>query len=168
MTVTLRLASLADRPTLEHWDTKAHVVAATGDDGAFDWQAELPRTVPWRELLMAEVDGRPIGVMQIIDPATEETHYWGDTETDLRAIDIWIGEEADLGHGYGTQMMRLALARCFAESRIKAVLTDPLAGNTRVHRFYERLGFRAIARRTFGTDNCIVYRLDRAGWRAAS
>ncbi len=61
---------------------------------------------------MAEVDGRPIGFVQVIDPAREESHYWGDVPVDLRAIDIWIGEEADLGKGCGTQMMQLALARC--------------------------------------------------------
>jgi aminoglycoside 6'-N-acetyltransferase len=38
-------------------------------------------------------------------------------------------------------MMQLALARCFAESLVMAVLIDLLASNTRVHRFYERLGF---------------------------
>ena len=51
--------------------------------------------------------------IQIIDPALEESHYWGDVPENLRAIDIWIGEETDLGKGYGTQMMQLALARCF-------------------------------------------------------
>jgi aminoglycoside 6'-N-acetyltransferase len=35
-------------------------------------------------------------MIQIIDPAQEETHYWGDVEAELRAIDIWIGEESDL------------------------------------------------------------------------
>jgi ribosomal protein S18 acetylase RimI-like enzyme len=62
----------------------------------------------------------------------------------LRAIDIWIGEAADLGRGYGTRMMRHALERCFADPAVKAVLIDPLASNTRARRFYERLGFRCI------------------------
>jgi RimJ/RimL family protein N-acetyltransferase len=54
----------------------------------------------------------------------------------MRAIDIWIGEESDLGRGYGTEMMRLALDRCFADQAVKAVLLDPLTRNTRAHRFY--------------------------------
>jgi aminoglycoside 6'-N-acetyltransferase len=44
---------------------------------------------------------------------------------------------------------------------VKAILVDPLASNTRAHRFYERLGFVAVGRRTFGTDDCMVYRLER-------
>lgn len=81
----------------------------------------------------------------------------------LRAIDIWIGEESDLGKRYGMQMMRLALARCFADPTVTAVLVDPLVSNTRVHRFHERLGFQCTDRRQFGDDDCLVYRLIQAG-----
>jgi aminoglycoside 6'-N-acetyltransferase len=160
----LRLANPADLALLKSWDRQAHVIAATGSDGLFDWEGELPRQVPWREFLIAEVDGRPIGMMQIIDAAEEETHYWGDAEPNLRAIDIWIGEPGDLGKGYGTQMMRLALERCFADPKVTAVLIDPLASNTRAHRFYERCGFRAVGPRRFGEDDCIVYRVAREEW----
>ncbi len=162
----LRTADLSDLAILRRWDAKPHVVAATGSDGEYDWETELPRRVPWRELLIAEHEGHPVGMLQIIDPETEETHYWGAIEPGLRAIDIWIGEEADLGHGYGTAMMRLAVERCFAEPSVTAVLIDPLAANTRAHRFYERLGFICIDRRTFGTDDCLVYRLARDEWNA--
>ena len=161
----LRRATRADLALLKAWDSNPHVIAATGDDGALDWEDALGRDPPWREMLIAEKGGRPIGVMQIIDPAEEETHYWGAIESGLRAIDIWIGENGDLGRGYGTRMMRLALARCFSEASVAAVLTDPLASNSRACRFYERLGFRPVDRRLFGNDDCIVYRLDRNAWR---
>ena len=49
----------------------------------------------------------------------------------------WIGEAADLGRGYGTQMMRLALDRCFAPPEVSAVIIDPLASNTRAIRSEE-------------------------------
>jgi len=159
--VTLRRATMDDLPVLRHWDTQPHVIAASGDDDSFPWETELPRDVDWRELLIGEVGGRPVGVMQIIDAAREETHYWGDAEPNLRAIDIWLGEASDLGKGYGTQMMRLALARCFADPKVTAILIDPLASNIRARRFYERLGFKPVERRTFGTDDCVVYRLGR-------
>jgi aminoglycoside 6'-N-acetyltransferase len=163
--IRLRRATLQDLPLLRYWDDQPHVIAATGDDEGFEWETELARNPDWGELLIAESESRPIGFIQIIDPANEETHYWGDIEQDLRAIDIWIGEAADLGRGYGTRMMQLALNRCFAEARVKAVLVDPLASNTRAHRFYERLGFRPLERRMFGDDDCVVYRLDRAAWK---
>jgi len=160
----LRPAGPSDLDILRYWDTKPHVIAAGGVDDLVDWETELRRAPAWREMLIAEEVGRAIGLIQIIDPAEEETRYWGDVEPDLRAIDIWIGEESDLGRGYGSEMMRLALARCFAEPRVKAVLIDPLTENKKAIRFYERLGFSFVERRIFGSDDCFVYRLDRAAW----
>lgn len=160
--VTLRLATPADAAMLRAWDEEPHVVASSGaHDEAGWWDEELPREVPWREFLIAEADGLPVGVMQVIDPAEEETHYWGDCPPNLRAIDIWIGPPEWLGRGVGTQMMRLAIARCFADPAVAAILIDPLAENLRARRFYERLGFREVGPRRFGDDDCVVYRLDR-------
>lgn len=156
----LRPATLADLELLRHWDEQPHVVESDPNDD-WNWELELARTPEWREQLIAEVDGRRIGFVQIIDPAREESHYWGDVPLHLRAIDIWIGDERDLGRGYGTHMMRLAIARCFAPPDVTAILIDPLASNVRAHRFYERLGFRFVERRSFGEDDCRVYVLDR-------
>jgi aminoglycoside 6'-N-acetyltransferase len=44
-------------------------------------------------------------------------------------------------------------------------MLDPLAGNRRAHRFYERLGFRFVEHRRFGDDDCFVYRLERSAWQ---
>ncbi len=103
--------------------------------------------------------------MQIIDPALEESPYWGDVDLNLRAIDIWIGEETDLGRGYGTKIMELGIARCFANPAVTAIIIDPLASNTRAHRFYEWLGFQYVEHRRFGDDECLIYRLKRADWQ---
>ena len=159
--ITLRSATAADLNLLQYWDEQSHVIASDPNDDWY-WEVELERNPDWREQLIAELDGRPIGFIQIIDPAQEETHYWGDVTTDLRAIDIWIGEETDLGKGYGTTMMQLAIGRCFADPAVTAILVDPLASNTRAHRFYERLGFQLVESRRFGSDDCLVYRLNRA------
>src|SRR5262249_27363067 len=109
--LTLRRATLADAPTLERWDREPHVIAAPTDDpnvekafGDHDWRAELPKQSDVDEYLIAELDGRPIGAMQNIDPHRERSHYWGEIEPDLRALDIWIGDAADHGKGYGEAM----------------------------------------------------------------
>jgi aminoglycoside 6'-N-acetyltransferase len=172
MTLTLRPALLADVPTLERWDVEPHVISAVTDDpnaaeafGEHDWREELAAQSDVSYFLIAEQDGRPIGAMQVIDPHLEPTHYWGEIEPNLRALDIWIGEPDCLGRGLGTLMMREALALCFAAPEVTAVLIDPLASNTRAHRFYQRLGFRFVQRRRFGDDDCFVYRLERQDWR---
>jgi aminoglycoside 6'-N-acetyltransferase len=172
VSVQLRKATVADAPMLREWDRRPHVRAAVGviegrpeTESDWEWETQLPIEHDWREFLIAELDGVPFGFMQIIDPAREEAHYWGDVEANLRAIDVWIGPDAYLGRGLGTRMMRLALARCFGDPAVDAVIIDPLARNTRSHRFYERLGFRFTEERHFGDDDCRVYRLERRDWR---
>jgi aminoglycoside 6'-N-acetyltransferase len=165
--IDLRPVTTADLALLRYWDQQPHVIASDPNDD-WDWEVELKRNPEWREQLIAEIEGRPIGFVQIIDPALEDSNYWGNITANLRAIDIWIGEATDLGKGYGTKMMQLALVRCFADPLVMAVLVDPLASNTRAHRFYERLGFQFIERRWFGKDDCYVYRLNRADWQDRS
>lgn len=161
--LTLRHAGLGDAALLRRWDEQPHVLASDPND-EWNWKIELTRTHDWREQLLAEIDGRPIGFIQIIDPAREDSHYWGNVPPNLRAIDIWIGEPTDLGRGYGTRMMRAALERCFAASEVTAALIDPLESNVGARRFYERLGFIPDGPRRFGEDHCMVYRLTRADW----
>lgn len=152
----VREATLADIELLKFWDRQPHIIASdTNSD--WEWERELLRCPEWRKQLIYEDRGRPIGFVQIIDPAREDSHYWGNVESNLRAIDIWIGLEQDLNKGYGTQMMNDALGRCFKDPEVIAVLVDPLASNVRAHRFYKRLGFKIMECRRFGLDDCIVY-----------
>jgi aminoglycoside 6'-N-acetyltransferase len=162
--VRLRDATLGDLPLLARWDEEPHVIASDPNDD-WHWGIELARAPSWREQLVAEVDGMPIGFVQIIDPAEEESHYWGECDPNLRAIDVWIGEAAYLGRGFGTTIMQQALARCFAAPEVTVVLIDPLASNTDAIRFYERLGFTRVGPRRFGEDDCIVMQLDRDRWK---
>lgn len=159
--IALRPATLDDLPHLQRWDEDPDVIASDPDDD-WHWEEELVRTPPWREQLIAESDGVPIGCVQIIDPREEESHYWGDVPSGLRAIDIWIGEPAYRGRGVGSEVMKLAIARCFAAPEVSAIIIDPLASNARAIQFYRRLGFVEVERRTFFASDCLVMRLERA------
>ena len=64
--------------------------------------------------------------------------------------------------------MRLAIAHCFREPSVGALLLEPLVTNERARRFYERLGFERIERRMSRNDDCYVYRLERARWENGS
>lgn len=165
--IYLRSATANDLDLLKHGDDQPHVISADPNDD-WGWEVELDRSPDWREQLIAHIDDRPIGFVQIIDPVREDSNYWGDAAPDLRAIDIWIGEEQDLGKGYGTKIMHLAIARCFADPAVTAILIDPLTSNTRAHRFYQRLGFQFSEYRRFGDDDCSVYRLNRSDWQHQS
>ena len=158
--VKLRLATYNDLELLRYWDTKQHVIDCDPDDD-WEWETELKRNPPWREQLIAELNGEPIGFLQIIDPHHEETHYWGEVGQNKRAIDIWIGEEKYLNKGWGTRMMELAIERCFKHPMVNGILTDPLKTNKKVHRFYERLGFEFVAEQNLDGIPCYVYELNR-------
>lgn len=171
-TVRLRPATLADVAVLEAWDREPHVIACSSDrpglevafDG-IDWPEELAERSDVSFYDIAEVDGRPIGVMQVCDPHREPTRYWGEIEPNLRAMDIWIGPKDALNRGYGTQMMTLAIDAAFADPRVTAIVIDPLNSNTAAHRFYRRLGFKDVGRRVFhDEDDCLVMRLERGAW----
>jgi aminoglycoside 6'-N-acetyltransferase len=173
-TLTLRPATPADVGWFERWDADPDVIAATSDDPgatvAFadtDWADELAAQTQYSQYFIAELDRRPIGAMQICDPHLESSHYWGEIEPNLRAVDIWIGFANDRGKGYGAQMMRLALDHCFADPCVTGIVIDPLASNERAQRFYRRLGFKPVGRRTFGDDDCLVHELTRHDWQAS-
>jgi aminoglycoside 6'-N-acetyltransferase len=163
----LRHATIADIQLMRRWNEQPHLAENLGDDD-WQWETELGKACDWREQFIAEIDGRPIGYLEITDPAGDPEQYWGDCAPNLRAIDIWIGEESELSKGYGTQMITLALNRCFAVPAVTAVVIDPLAKNTSAIRFYERLGFHTVGPRRFDQDDCIVMRLERAEWHGLS
>ncbi len=161
--INLRPATPNDLNLLRHWDQQPHVITSNPHD-KWDWEVELKHNSKGREQFIAEINGRSIGFIEITNPTLDDSNYWGDVRVNLRAIDIWIGEEVDLGKGYGTIMMKLALKRCFANPLVSAILVDPLASNTRAHRFYERLGFKFLEQRRFGEDDCFVYQLKQVDW----
>ncbi len=166
MSLRLRAAGPGDLALLRRWDEQPHVIASDPNSD-WQWETDLCRDPDLREQLIAELDGRPIGFIEIIDPAREDSHYWGDVGENLRALDIWIGEPAYLSQGHGSEMLRQALERCFADEEVRAVLIDPLASNFRAHRFYRRHGFAPVGERRFGPDLCLVHRLEREAWRAS-
>ncbi|WP_373520963.1 GNAT family N-acetyltransferase [Aquiflexum sp.] len=161
--IELREARPSDLDILIFWDKQEHNIFADPNDD-WDWESELAKNPEWRTQLMAELNGRPIGFVQIIDPALEESDYWGEVEKNLRAIDIWIGEAKDIGKGYGTIMMDQAIDFCFSSGNVEGILIDPLTINVKAIRFYERLGFEFVEFRLFGEDDCSVYQLTRKKW----
>lgn len=171
--VRLRPATVNDAGMLAAWDRAPHVIACSSDDPllevAFDgpdWTDELTNSDYELTYRIAEANSQPVGVLAICDPHTEPSHYWGEIEPNLRAIDIWIGPAEWLNRGVGTAMMTQAINDCFAEPEITAIVIDPLNTNVAAHRFYQRLGFVVEGRRMFDEDDCLVHRLTRANWNA--
>jgi aminoglycoside 6'-N-acetyltransferase len=162
--ISLRRMRVADLAWLRRWDEDPDVASAIGRGADwYDWPVELARNVPWRELLIVEENGRPVGFLQLIDAVEEETHYWGDVAPGTWALDIWIGAPDDRGRGLGGAAMRLALDRVFGHHDAAWLVIDPYVTNTRAIAFYRHLGFEPVDERRFGDDErrCLVMRLVR-------
>jgi aminoglycoside 6'-N-acetyltransferase len=162
--IKLRPAVQDDVPLLEQWDNEPLVAASDPND---DWNwADDTLKAEGLENLIAEVDGRPIGFVQITDLLRDASRYWGPPQSGILAIDIWIGEPSLRGLGHGRTMMNLALERCFAIPSIHTVLIDPICSNLDAIAFYRRLGFTFVEERVFGKDTCAVHQFTRAQWLA--
>lgn len=161
MTIMLRSATHADIPLLDQWDQDP-VVAASDPNDDWDWEQTLE--AEGLENLIAELDGRPIGFIQITDLQRDTSAYWGASQPGFMAIDIWIGEPDARGDGNGTAMMNQAIARCFADPAIHTILIDPISSNTDAIAFYRKLGFTFLETRVFGADTCAVHQLTRHSW----
>lgn len=166
--LVLRPAVKADIPVLKAWDEQPHVQFSDpnmGDGSGWEWDEEIESGWAGYWHFVAELNGQPIGFVQVIDPHVEHSQYWGSTAPGYRAIDIWIGPAEHLGKGYGTRMMCQALDFCFSDKAVHTILIDPIEKNTDAHRFYQRCGFKPQGLRQFGSDLCLVHELKRADWR---
>ena len=81
----------------------------------------------------------------------------------MSAVDIWVGDAADRGRGYGSRMVQLALDRCATVHGAMTVLVHPLASNVDAHRFYRACGFEPMGERILDGDRCLVHRWTFAG-----
>jgi aminoglycoside 6'-N-acetyltransferase len=160
-------ATSADAPLFERWNDMPHVRAAVSPDGSRGFDVDWPKALEDDRFVYVIVtdEAGPIGFLAIVDPAADP--YWGEMPAGFRAIDIIIGAPDRLGCGLGTRMMDWAAERCFADAAVEAILVDPLATNERAIRFYHRLGFRDLERRSFDdASDCLVLRLSRDDWNA--
>jgi aminoglycoside 6'-N-acetyltransferase len=162
MTIVLRPATREDVPLLEAWDHDPDVHASSPNDD-WDWAGQTLVTEGLTNLI-AELDGRPIGYIQITDLARDASKYWGEHQAGLMAVDIEIGEPDMRGKGYGRAIMGLAIAKCFSAPNVQAVLIDPLITNERAIAFYQRLGFTFLQNRWFDQDHCAVHQMTRADY----
>lgn len=162
--ISFRQTNVSDVSVLRNWDSQPHIIESDPNSD-WQWETELKKSFDWRVQWIVKLNGHPLGFVQIIDPAREESHYWGEISEGFRAIDIWIGDVDELRKGYGTYIMQHCIAYCFANPDVHAILIDPLVSNTGAQKFYESLGFQNINRRQFGLDDCYVYQLDKIDWK---
>jgi len=173
----LRPLARADFPLLAGWLAAPHVARWWDHETSpaaieRDFGSAVDGIEP-TEIFVAEVDGRPFGLVQ--RHAFADYQEWRDEMATLvnvpegaLSVDYFIGEAAMLRRGLGAAMVREAVrAGWVARPRASAVIVAVSAANTASWRLLERAGFSRIAAGPMTPDNPIddpehyVYRMDR-------
>jgi RimJ/RimL family protein N-acetyltransferase len=165
-TITFRLLSVDDLPTLYEWLGRPHVAAWWGPVESL---AELvreyaPRTIPGarEQAYFAYVDETPIGFIQSYVVKDAGDGWWPDeTDPGARGIDQFLADGDRLGQGLGTAMVRTFVARLFADPAVTVVQTDPDPTNGRAVRCYEKAGFRAVGEIDTRDGRALLMRCER-------
>lgn len=77
-------------------------------------------------------DDRPVGTIGL---------FQLDTVNGGAGLGIMVGDAADRGHGYGSDMLRAVLAFGFGSLRLERIWLDVFDFNRGARRVYERVGF---------------------------
>jgi aminoglycoside 6'-N-acetyltransferase len=173
----LRRLARADFPLLARWLATPHVARwwnheTTREAVERDFGPAVDATDP-AEIFVAEVDGRPVGLVQ--RHAFADSPAWRDEMATLvevpdgaLSVDYFIGEADCLRQGLGAAMVRLAVDSGWAACpHATAVIVAVSTANVASWRLLERAGFARVATGLLTPDNPIddrahvVYRRNR-------
>jgi len=149
--VTFRPLHERDLPLLADWLDRAHVKAWWGNGEALrlaDIRSQyLPRpdaASPVRSYI-AQLNGEPIGFAQSYVAMRCGGGWWQEeTDPGVVGIDLFLGDEARLGQGLGTQLAKAFVRQLLLDPGVTKVQTDPDPANARAIRCYEKAGFRRV------------------------
>jgi RimJ/RimL family protein N-acetyltransferase len=166
-TVHLRPMTPSDTPKIVAWRNQDFVQKnfiyqePFTEEGHLAWiknQVEPGHVV---QFIICLDDGREIGSVYFRDI---------DREKKTAEYGIFIGEEAAIGCGYGTQTAKLALAYAFGAMEMDRIFLRFLSENTGARISYEHAGFRLIPDRQEtvqlrqGACQVLFMEIDRKRW----
>jgi len=147
--VTLRLMTEQDLPTLHDWLNRPHIVEWWGGEEARPTLAEVQQEYLPSALAKASVtpyiamlDNEPMGYAQAYVALGSGSGWWEDeTDPGVRGIDQSLADPSQLGKGLGTQLVRALVEMLFNDPEVTKIQTDPSPDNLRAIRCYEKAGF---------------------------
>jgi RimJ/RimL family protein N-acetyltransferase len=139
----------ADLPMLHEWLRRPHVAEWWGKTPSMEEMEEefLPIIAgnPNHRCFIARRNGNPTGFIQFYVAAAFHDEGWWLDEHDpgVRGIDQFLAHPDELNKGYGTQMVKAFVKMIFSDPSVTRIQTDPVPGNARAIRCYEKAGFAA-------------------------
>ena len=163
----------ADIPMLCEWLNRPHVAEVWDGEmtlastrALYDPLVATDRSVTaciaWRA-------GEPIGFIQSYVAAESGDGWWPDiSDSGVLGIDQFLADEASLGRGVGTRMIREFLAQLFTNPAVTRVQVDPSPGNARAIACYEKCGFQRTGIVETPDGPALLMVCGRDAWRTAT
>jgi RimJ/RimL family protein N-acetyltransferase len=150
MEITFRLMTRDDLPLVHDWHQRPHVKRWWVARDSFDETEEhyvptIEGTEPTAHYL-ALLDGEPLGMVQtyLVSDYPDWAAVIGEGEG-VAGVDLFIADEANLGRGLGTEMLRRFVEEIvFARPETVAVTADPDVRNMASARAFEKAGFQRV------------------------
>ena len=129
----------ADVALAHRWRRRPHVQKWWGDPAGEPEEEKLSdgRIAMW----IAEDRSGPLGFIQDYRVHGWEDHPFAYLPEGSRGIDLYLGDDAVRGRGYGARLLRQHAAALLA-SGVPALGIDPHPENVRAVRAFEKAGFR--------------------------
>lgn len=150
MNIGFRPLVHADLPMLQAWLARPHVqrwwreVPSLGELAAHYLPAD-PQPNDTR-VFIALQGSRTIGFIQCYVVMGSGDGWWeNERDPGARGIDQFLADEADLGAGLGSALVRAFVDGLFTDPAVTVVQTDPAPHNIRAVRAYLKAGFHAQA-----------------------
>lgn len=146
MNFSFRPLAATDLPLLCQWLGREHVACWWGGAPTLaQVQADyLPMIEPASSTrgYIALLDGEALGFIQSYVVMGSGDGWWeAETDPGARGIDQFLCDDARLGQGLGSAMIRGFVAMLFRDPSVTRVQTDPEPHNLRAIRAYRRAGF---------------------------
>lgn len=123
--MTFREFTPIDIVLFEAWLNKEYIKKWYSDQE--DWLLEVKSDdFAFIHHFIVEEDGKPMGFCQYYDYSIPGEDWHGAFDiTDTYSIDYLIGEEAYLGKGYGTRIIKTLIEKIFAETSAQKIIVQP-------------------------------------------
>jgi RimJ/RimL family protein N-acetyltransferase len=169
MAISFRLMTRDDLPLVHEWHQRPHVVRwwtvrKTLEETEAHYLPTIEGADPTQHYL-ALLDGEPLGMVQtyLVSDYPDYAALIEEGEG-TAGLDLFIGDEAMIGRGLGTEMIRGFVDEVvFARPETTACTADPDLRNTASLRAFEKAGFRKIRELVDPEDGELhaLVRLDR-------
>ena len=141
--VTLRESNSNDISIIEVWLNKDYIKKWYGDPK--EWLDEIQNVsgdFGWLNHYIAEYEGIPFGFCQYYDCGkTPKGYEWDNEPPGTFGIDYMIGEEAFLGRGLGSIMIKKLIDLIISKENPTQIFADPAKENAASIKLMEKNGF---------------------------